>query len=139
MFPYYLKPGSANARAQARLLFIGDEDVDRYIAAYYALGINIIPMILDHHQLPQIGLVRDIYLRLIRQAHPDKNPGVDAVRLSSTLNDSFATIRTLMHSPDAQLDLIQPVLQHFHKGNFSPLPYLLLFFAGGFITILLLK
>ena len=98
-------------------------------------------MILADHQLPQIDLVRDIYLKQIRQAHPDKNGGSPdpSVTLAASLNDSYAMIRALMRSADDQLDLIQPVLQYFHKGTFPPLPYILLFFAGGFITILLLK
>jgi hypothetical protein len=118
---------------------IGDPDVDRYIEAYYVLGIDIVPMILDNHQLPQMDLVRDIYLQQIRQVHPDKNPNVDAVGTSARLNDSFTMIKTLMRSADDQLDFIQPILQYFHKGAFPPLPYILLFFAGGFVTILLLK
>jgi hypothetical protein len=48
-FPYF--------SVQKKLVKIGDPDIDRYIEAYYVLGIDIVPMILDNHQLPQMDLV----------------------------------------------------------------------------------
>lgn len=127
-FPYYLK--------EKKVIPKIDPDIDRYIEAYYALGIDVIPMILEHHQLPQLKLVHDIYIRQIRKAHPDKT-SADYTTTAATLNDSYALIRTLMKSVDLQFDVIRPVLQFYHKTTFSPLPYILLFVAGGFITILL--
>ena len=110
--------------------------MDPYLQAYYNLDIDIVSMILADHQLPQLELVRDIYVQRIRQNHPDKG-GSSAT--AAKLNDSYATIKALMQSPDDQFDLIQPVLQYFHKSSFPPTPYIILFCAGGFLTILLLR
>lgn len=126
-FPYFLT-GPA--------LFLNNPDVDPYLQAYYNLDIDIVSMILADHQLPQLELVRDIYVQRIRQNHPDKG-GSSAT--AAKLNDSYATIKALMQSPDDQFDLIQPVLQYFHKSSFPPTPYIILFCAGGFLSILLLR
>jgi hypothetical protein len=131
-FPYFLKTKKPKPS-------INNEEVDPYLEAYHALGIDIVPMILDQHQLPQLPLVRQIYLQQIRQFHPDKSTNRDANLQASTLNDSYAKIKALMNSPDDQFDVIRPVLQYFHKGTYPATPYIILFFAGGFLTLLLLK
>jgi len=127
-FPYY----GGNKR------LINDPDVDPYLEAYYTLGIDIVSMILNDHQLPQLSLVRDIYLQRVKQVHPDKNPQGDH-QLTASLNDSYTKIKAMMNSADDQFDILSPVLQAFHKGSFPAYPYILLFFAGGFFTIWLVR
>jgi hypothetical protein len=133
-FPYYVRSSFGGTHSQK----INDPDVDPYLEAYFALGINVVPMILDNHQLPQLSLVREIYLQKIRQVHPDKS-GTDTSGSAALLNDSYRKIKTLMNSTEAQFEVIRPVLQAFHKGHFPPTPYILLFFAGGFLSILFLR
>lgn len=129
-FPYFLR-GSPE-----RATFLNNSEVDVYLQAYYNLGIDIVAMILADHQLPQLPLVREIYRQQIRQNHPDKG---GSSLTAAKLNDSYATIKSLMKNPDDQFELIRPVLQYFHKSQFPATPYIILFCAGGFLTILLLR
>lgn len=125
-FPYYGKKNFQPAH-------IGDPDVDPLIDAYANLRINVVAMILADHQLPQMKLVKAIYLDQIKQIHPDRNTNsfTDANQQASIVNQAYTTIKNIMKSADDQADLIRPVLQHFHKGYFPPTPYIILFFMGG--------
>jgi hypothetical protein len=111
--------------------------IDPLIEAYNALGIDIVSMILNDHQLPQLDLVRDVYIYQIKKVHPNKNSDYDAYR--GIINDSYAKIKNLVKYAKEQFEFIQPVLQFFHKGAFPPGGYVVLFLAGGLFTIWLLR
>jgi len=69
-FPSFVNPTTV-------LKTIGDSEIDSLINAYNALGIDVVSMILADHQLPQMSLVRAIYLQQIKQFHPDKSTDPD--------------------------------------------------------------
>lgn len=127
-FPWCIKSGT-------QLRYINDTDVDPIIGAYNVLGINVVAMILKDRQLPQMKLVKDIYIQKIKLLHPDKNMDSDlgeegSTELASLVNLAYTKIKKMMRSADEQAEIITPVLQYFHKGYFSPTPYIILFFAG---------
>src|SRR6185503_3733486 len=68
-FPYHILPTTILRKT-------GNEEVDTLIEAYNALGIDVVSMILDNHQLPQLELVRDIYIQEIKRAHPARTQGL---------------------------------------------------------------
>ncbi len=128
-FPFYLNP-------LKKIRYINDTDVDPLIEAYAILGIDVVSMILKDRQLPQIKLVKDIYIQQIKLIHPDKNLDFEgANRLASIVNLSYTKIKNMMKSADEQAEFITPVLQHFHKGYFPPTPYIILFFMGGAFAV----
>lgn len=133
-FPWYIK-------SPTQLRFIKDPEVDSFIQAYNLLGIDVVSMILKDRQLPQMKLVKEIYIQRIRHFHPDKNMvGQEtATQLSSYINISYTKIKKMMRSADEQADIITPILQFFHKGHYSPTPYIILFFGGLAFAVWLAK
>jgi hypothetical protein len=127
-FPFYFN--------SQKIRYIHDSDVDPLIEAYAVLGIDVVSMILQDHQLPQMKLVKEIYFEQIKHIHPDKNLDFEgATQLASLVNLAYTRIKNMMKSADEQADLITPVLQYFHKGYFPPTPYIILFFLGGAFVV----
>lgn len=129
-FPYYISPLFLPR-------FVGIEEYDRLIRAYNDLGIDVVAMILQDHQLPQLDLVRDIYREAIRQQHPDKTGSAATTGAASTLNVAYGEIQATMKGAGNQYELIRAVLQKFNKTAFPSIPYVYLF-AGGVVIVLLL-
>ena len=123
-FPYHILPTTILRKT-------GNEEVDTLIDAYNALGIDVVSMILDNHQLPQLDLVRDIYLQGIKRAHPDKNRDADVAsttRRAGIINDSYAKIKTMMTSAEEQFEFINQFCCIFVRES----SLLILFLAGWF-------
>lgn len=134
-FPYYLPNPPLSAVSS-----INNEYVDDFIRAYHTLNIDIVKMVLGVHQLPQMQLVKAIYRTEIKKFHPDKDNNRNspfALQRAIDLNLAYAKIRNMMKSPEQQAQIMTPILQYYHKGAFSPNPYLILFAVGGVLILLL--
>jgi hypothetical protein len=118
--------------------YINDEESDKLIRAYNYLGVDVVSMILKDYQLPNLAFIRDLYLHLIRQQHPDKTR-TDTNSVASEINQAYGDIKTMMSDVEAQFDFLRAVLQKFNKGAFPSLPYIYLFVGGAVLAILIVR
>jgi hypothetical protein len=118
--------------------FHRNDVADKLIIDYWTLDIDVVSMVLQDHHLPQIELVRNIYRSLIKGVHPDKTR-TDTTSQASAINDAYARIKAMMKDPDAQFELIRPILQFYQNGVYPGKPYVILFIWGGFIALLLIN